>query len=555
MKTNFKILAILVVILGLKACKQKPIPLAPKALSPFVWENANLYFLLTDRFNNADPTNDVHFGRTKKTGVLRGFKGGDFAGITQKINAGYFNDLGINALWFSPVVEQIHGATNEGTGNTYGFHGYWTKDWTAIEPNYGSEQELKELVKAAHKNGIRIVMDVVLNHTGPVTPIDPQWPLDWVRISPTCTYDSYKNTTACTLVKNLPDLLTEEHNTPVALPEFLKDKWKAEGRLEEEMASLEVFFKRTGYQRTPQAYVVKWLTDYVRDFGIDGFRVDTVKHASEGAWDMLYQEATYAFEQWKTTHPNEVLDNNPFYMMGEVYNYGISGGRAFDFNDQKVDYYSHGFHALINFELKYDADKDYATIFKKYDSLLQGPLKGKSVLNYLTSHDDGQPYDKNREKSYRAANVLLLTPGGSQIYYGDESNRNLNIPEAQGDATLRSFMNWEDYPKTEVQDLLAHWQKLGRFKRDHIAVGAGKHIDLNQVPYVFSRSYHKNNISDKVVVALETPIGTKEIPVSNVFKEGQEVLDAYSNTKASVVNGKVQINTPFNMVLLEKVSL
>lgn len=548
MKRSILFLASLIATLFIQSCKNTKAPQDVTQNKPFVWENAHMYFLLTDRFNNGNTTNDINFNRTKETAVLRGFKGGDFEGITQKINEGYFNDLGVNALWFSPVVEQIHGATNEGTGNTYGFHGYWTKDWTAIEPNFGTEDAFKKLVETAHENGIRIVMDVVLNHTGPVTEQDPVWPADWVRTSPACTYDSYENTTACTLVKNLPDILTES-DKEVSLPHFLMEKWEKEGRLEEELASLEDYFSRTGYPKTPQAYIVKWLTDYVKDYGIDGFRVDTVKHASESAWDMLYEEASWSFNQWKTSHPEKTLDSNPFYMMGEVYNYGISGGRNYDFGDQKVDYYSHGFHSLINFELKYDADRPYAEIFKKYDNLLQGPLKGKSVLNYLTSHDDGQPYDKLREKGYRAANVLLLTPGGSQIYYGDETNRNLDIAGTEGDATLRSFMNWEDIPANEA--LLKHWQILGKFKGNHIAVGAGNHQDITEFPYVFSRIYSQNNITDQVVVGLDLAKGDKEISVGTVFKNGQTLKDAYSGVTVEVREGKIQLNSPHTMVLLE----
>jgi len=529
----------------------KPTQVITPEKAPFVWENANLYFLLTDRFNNGDNTNDLNFNRNKETAVLRGFKGGDFTGIIQKIEEGYFTSLGINALWFSPIVEQIHGANNEGTGNTYGFHGYWTKDWTAIEPNFGTEAAFKKLVTAAHNKGIRIVLDVVLNHTGPVTEVDPVWPSDWVRTGPACTYDSYEHTTACTLVKNLPDILTES-DVEVSIPAFLLEKWTKEGRLKEETASLNAFFTRTCYPRTPEAYIVKWLTDYVLDFGIDGFRVDTVKHASEGAWDMLYTEASYAFSTWKTAHPQAVLDQNPFYMMGEVYNYGISGGRDYDFGVKKVDYYAHGFHSLINFELKYDADKPYAETFKKYDSLLKGPLKGKSVLNYLTSHDDGQPYDKERQKGYRAANVLFLTPGGSQVYYGDESNRSLNIPDTEGDASLRSFMNWEDLKQPGTKNLLTHWQKLGSFKRDHIAVGAGEHQGISMSPYVFSRQYNKGDISDAVVVALDAALGAKKIPVGGVFKEGDLVRDTYSGIKATVKNDEVLIDSPSAIVLLEK---
>src|SRR6187402_674875 len=96
-----------------------------KVKTPFVWEGANLYFLLTDRFNNGDKSNDINFDRNKTTGKLRGFEGGDLKGIIQKIDEGYFTKLGINVIWFTPVVEQIHDGVDEGTGFSYGFHGYW----------------------------------------------------------------------------------------------------------------------------------------------------------------------------------------------------------------------------------------------------------------------------------------------------------------------------------------------------------------------------------------------------------------------------------------------
>ena len=186
---------ILVVVFGvLFNCKEE-VEVAEKTMeTPFVWEGANLYFLLTDRFNNGDTSNDVNFDRIKETGKLRGFEGGDLKGITQKIKEGYFTDLGINAIWMTPIVEQIHGGTDEGTGITYGFHGYWTKDWTKIDPNFGTKEDLHELVKEAHAKGIRIVLDAVINHTGPVTEKDTVWPDDWVRTEPQCTYDNYENT-------------------------------------------------------------------------------------------------------------------------------------------------------------------------------------------------------------------------------------------------------------------------------------------------------------------------------------------------------------------------
>ncbi|WP_394750649.1 alpha-amylase family glycosyl hydrolase [Spongiimicrobium salis] len=523
----------------------------PKKKTPFLWEGANIYFLLTDRFHNGNPENDVNFDRNSPTAPLRGFMGGDIAGITQKIEAGYFTDLGINAIWFTPVVEQIHGSTDEGTGNTYGYHGYWTKDWTALDPNFGTDADLENLVKTAHKNGIRILMDVVLNHTGPVTDSDPVWPKEWVRTSPTCEFTTYENTTRCTLVANLPDIYTESEDA-VKLPDHLLAKWKEEGRLSQELDELQLFFERTGYPRAPKYYIIKWLTDYVHKLGIDGFRVDTVKHADEAAWAELYKEASHAFENWKKIHPKEVMDNLPFYMVGEVYNYGISGGRAFDFGDKKVDFYDYGFKSLINFELKYDAEQDYERIFKKYNTLLHTKLKGKSTLNYLSSHDDGAPFDQNRERPYHAANVLLLTPGASQVYYGDETSRDLTIEGTAGDATLRSYMNWDELDSLPaVQKVLAHWQKLGTFRKNHPAVGAGKHKRLTKKPYVFSRTYSNGEFRDKVVIGLNLPKGKKALKVKGFFGDGTILYDTYSKTEVVVKNGQVILDNEYDIALLE----
>lgn len=560
MKKLLVVLFSIPLFIGCKKVKKEPEVVtqvveqeSPKKEVPFVWEGANVYFLLTDRFNNGNPDNDINFDRTEETGVLRGFEGGDIQGITQKIKEGYFTDLGINAIWFTPIVEQIHGSTDEGTGKTYGYHGYWAKDWTAIDPNFGTKKDLEELVKTAHSKGIRILLDVVLNHTGPVTEKDPVWPDDWVRTGPKCEFTTYENTTACTLVENLPDILTESDEA-VELPDALLAKWKQEGRLSKELDELQLFFERTGYPRAPRYYIIKWLTDYINDLGVDGFRVDTVKHVNENAWSDLYTEATYAFEMWKKKHQDQVLDENPFYMVGEVYNYGISGGRDFDFGDKKVDFFDYGFKSLINFELKNDADKNYEAIFSKYNKLLQTKLKDKSVLNYLTSHDDGSPFDKERKKPYRAANVLLLTPGASQVYYGDETSRSLIIEGTEGDATLRSFMNWEDLDSLpEIQNIHKHWQKLGQFRANHPAIGAGKHKRLAKSPYVFSRTYVNGDYRDKVVVGLDLPKGKKSLWVKGFFGDGTVLYDTYSETEVTVANGKVVLDNAYDIALLELV--
>ncbi|GAA4932688.1 hypothetical protein GCM10023314_01300 [Algibacter agarivorans] len=548
-----KYILVLISFLVLFNCENKKDSPQEKSQTPFVWEGANVYFLLTDRFNNGDTSNDVNFDRNLETGKFRGFEGGDIKGITQKINEGYFTNLGINAIWMTPIVEQIHGGTNEGNGLSYGFHGYWASDWTAIDPNFGTKKDLHELVKTAHKYGIRILLDAVINHTGPVTGKDSVWPNEWVRTEPQCDYQSYDNTITCTLVKNLPDIKTESNNA-VELPPQLVEKWKTEDRYEQEIAELNTFFNRTGHPRAPRFYIMKWLTDYITEFGIDGYRVDTVKHVEEDVWQEFKAACDYAFTQFKKNNPERVLDDNNFYLVGEVYNYGISATKAFDFGDKKVNYFDNAFQSLINFELKWNANQmTMEDLFTKYSNILNGDLKGYGVLNYLSSHDDGQPFDATREKPFETATKLLLCPGTSQVYYGDESARSLIIEDTQGDATLRSFMNWNAIQNTpNTKAILEHWQKLGQFRANHPAVGAGIHQMISQKPYVFYRSFSKDDFRDIVVIGLDLPIGEKILDVSRIFKDGEILLDVYSNKSVRVTNGKVILESNYNMALLEK---
>jgi len=521
--------------------------------NPFVWDGANIYFLLTDRFNNGDTSNDVNFSRTEETGVLRGFEGGDIKGVTQKVKEGYFTDLGINAIWMTPIVEQIHGATDEGTGVTYAYHGYWTKDWTTIDPNFGNEADLQELVDEAHKRGIRIILDAVINHTGPVTKIDPVWPEEWVRTGKQCSYENYENTVSCTLVENLPDIRTES-DEEVGLPPQLEEKWKAEGRYDEEMAELDAFFERTGYPRAPRYYIIKWLTDYITDFGIDGYRADTVKHTEAYVWQEFKKECDYAFEEFKNNNPDKVLDNNDFYLVGEVYNYGISGGQFFDFGDKKVNYFDPpAFQSLINFEFKWNAKAlGKQQLFHKYDSILNYQLKAFSNLNYLTSHDDAAPFDQERINSIDAATLLLLSPGESQVYYGDESERPLKVENAVGDANLRSLMNWEAIKSVDsVQTTLKHYQKLGQFRAKHPAVGAGRHQLISEVPFLFTRHLKKDGFEDIVLMGTDLKEQEIEINVEGIFNQSQLLVDFYSGQTLNVENGKVKITPQHGVILLE----
>ncbi|MDH5197736.1 MAG: alpha-amylase, partial [Gemmatimonadota bacterium] len=191
-------------------------------------------------------------------------------------------------------------------------------------------------------------------------------------------------------------------------------------------------------------------------------------------------------------------------------------------------------------------------LFARYATILRsGELRGVAILNYASSHDDGSPYDPDRMDPLGTGTRLLLAPGGAQIYYGDELARPLKVTGAQGDANLRSFMNWGDLESGSVTtEILAHWRKLGRFRRAHLAVGAGAHQRLQAEPYIFSRTLETDGLTDRVLVAMGQGDGAKTIPVFGVFPEGAELLDAYSGTTGTVTDGAISLTTPFGLVLL-----
>jgi alpha-amylase len=519
------------------------------------WNSATIYFLLTDRFANGDPSNDTSLGRKQDGAVLRSYMGGDLAGLLEKLEAGYFDSLGVTAIWTTPFLEQIHGSVDEGTGKTWAFHGYWTKDWTAVEPNLGTAEDLRAVVNAAHARGIRVIMDAIINHTGPVTPLDPVWPDAWVRTGPRCTWDSYEGTVPCTLVDNLPDVRTES-DAPVELPDHLLAKWEAEGRLETELAELDEFFARTGYPRAPRFYIIKWLTDWVREFGFDGYRVDTARNFDEDVALELRAEADRAFEDWKRANPDKVLDDLPFYMFGEVYHYDIANGRKYDFGDVVVDYFDHGYDGLINFGLRNRDGLTLDQVFGNYSAALtEGEMRGLSVINYVDSHDDFTPWDPNREQPLEAGTRLLLAPGAAQIYYGDELARTLTVEGAEGDATFRSFMNWEDLPRGgAAPGTLDHWRKLAKFRAAHPAVGAGEHVRLSAEPWIFSRTLETERAVDRVLVGIGLGSGTVSVPVFGVFPDGTTLVDSYSGRVADVEAGSVTLRTDSGIVLLAPVS-
>jgi len=529
----------------------------PVAVPGAFADNPIVYFLMTDRFVNGNPSNDNSYGRKREAlpkDDVGTFHGGDLAGVTQKLKEGWFRQLGVNAIWITAPYEQIHGWVQGGKAEFkhYAYHGYYACDYTVLDKNMGTPAELKEMVDTAHSQGIRVLFDIVMNHPGYLdlqTAKDLNVPVLWpgAEAATIKTYHNYidyngaaaswgawwgrpwvraglpgyidgGNDDLTRQLDFLPDFRTESKDF-VTLPRFLKEKKDTKAV---DLPSM-----------TVRGYLVKWLTDWVRQYGVDGFRCDTVKHVEAEAWAQLKAEGVKALAEWKAANPAAKVDDAPFWMVGEWW--GVGPGM------HKM--HQSGFDAMINFEFQGEDDdfKKPEKLFASYAKLQAG--MPAHMLNYLSSHDT-KLFD--RDKLIEGGAALLLAPGGVQIYYGDETARPVGYePRTDYHQGTRSDMNW-----TSVDaKVLAHWRKLGTFRSRHVALARGAHQQLGSSPYAFSRIDAATG--DRVVVAMNAK-GAVTLPVAGVFKDGDTLQDAYTGRTAIVAGGAVQVQAE-TYVLLERV--
>ncbi|MBK1614936.1 alpha-amylase [Rubrivivax gelatinosus] len=526
-------------------------------------DNPIVYFVVTDRFANGNPANDGSYGRTREPRPqddIGTFHGGDLAGLTQKLREGWFRELGVNAIWITAPYEQMHGWVVGGSKEFkhYGYHGYFALDYTRLDANMGTPAELREFVATAHAQGIRVVFDVVMNHPGygdiqslseyvtePETDKkrgmlwkgyeaatlrdyhswidynDPAWLQwwgpDWIRSG----LRGYTEGGSDDLTKQLaflPDFKTESPKA-VGLPPFLKKKADTEA----------VELPDT----TVRGYLVAWLSRWVREYGVDGFRADTVKHVEYASWTALKEASAKALADWKAANPKAAVDAAPFWMTGEDWGHDTTRTRHYDI----------GFDNMINFDFQRRADARGAELDKlyaEYARALAAPAT-HNVLSYISSHDT-KLFD--RKALYDGATALMLAPGGVQIYYGDETARP-DGPAANGDPqqSTRSDMNWAGIDAA----LLSHWRKLGQFRARHVAVAKGRHWQITAQPYTFARVHAE----DRIVAAVGAA-GRVTLAVGDVFPDGTRVRDAYGGTSATVAAGKVTLDADARgLVLLE----
>lgn len=551
----------------------------------FTWDNALVYFVLTDRFYNGNTANDHSYSRVNNSTNsavpdVATFHGGDIAGLTAKMD--YFDQLGVNAIWITAPYEQVHGwvsGKNDAFPH-YAYHGYYTLDWTFMDKNMGTVAEFRTFVTEAHKRGIRVVMDVVMNHAGYNTIEDmitysfgstsitshgwvdtggdwgknhdvtdytsslwSNWWSSWVRGFDGkfgCATPGGDDLTMS--LAGLPDVVTEKTGA-YDIPVFLKTKWAAEDNSTYDawrVPAAAGLRKNLGI--APADYLVKWLAAWVEEFGIDGFRCDTAKHVDRYRWGQLKDACNTALAAWRASDRADTVAKNwdeDFWMTGEHFGWS---------NSISGDYYTTGkFDSMINFAFNSAGGSNGSSSgstpttsnWATYANMINNNSDGNNMLSYVSSHDTGlhRPADMKN-----VATMLCLLPGGVQIYYGDETNRPYAYQSfGDSDMMTRGDMNWTGYDAS----LLAHWQKVGSFREKHPAVGAGIQTEIEANTY--GRSYSGGAGDDKVVIKL----ATGSVKVSGFFADGTLVRNAYDGTTVTVSGGYAPFTSATTPILVE----
>lgn len=476
-----------------------------KNADDFDWDESVIYFMVTDRFFDGNESNNAASGTQTYGKDNAGlYHGGDFAGITQKLD--YLEDLGINTIWITPIVENIPGVqvTGEGADDVpynAAFHGYWASDFTKLNPALGTREEFQTLIDQAHSRGIRIMVDIVVNHAGYDTEFGNMIRSGEDIVSGSDQKDS---------LSNLPDFRTED---PAV-----------------------------------SAQLVKWQTQWVKDFGIDYFRVDTVKHVENDTWAELKNALT-------ETDPN-------FKMIGEYAGGGYaSNGNTlgtgemdsdldFDFNDQAANFVKGNISSVENF------------LASRNSALNNTYMTGQ----FLGSHDEdgfkqklldgGMKEDAATAASMVAASLQITAKGQPVIYYGEEIGlTGLNNYPYQ---TNRYDFDWSmvnndnktyQHYKKMLSIRNAYTDVFARGDRKTIVASDEKGYDI------VSRSYQGTKLY--VGLNIKGAAQTVEVPVSE--SNGTILKDLYSGTSYTVNNGKVEVTIPAaadgGTVVLKKIAV
>lgn len=482
-----------------------------KSAGDFDWDEAVIYFAVTDRFFDGDASNNDAYGvGDYNTGEKGGssYHGGDFAGLNQKLD--YLKDLGVNTIWITPIVENITEDQHDNKTDTatYGYHGYWASDFTKLNKHLGTEQQFKALLDAAHSKGMKIMVDVVLNHAGYGT-------------------EKYFNSILTDADGNSISMIRDSNNTISG-----DDKYDSLSDLPD--------FVTENKAVTDQ--LVTWQTEWMSKYSIDYYRVDTVKHVETTTWE--------AFK-------NSLTKVNPdFKMIGEYSGAGYANN-AGELGTGSMD-------ALLDFDFNDFAQKFVTGDISGVESSLQkrnGAINNTATMgSFLSSHDEDSLQYKlvnesklSEEEAYNlmkvAATLQITAKGQPVLYYGEEIG--------QGGAnnwplqTNRRDFDWTELEKQKADSnsIYNHYKTMlairntytdvfARGNRSTVAVSDADGYEVISRSYGNSTLYVGMNVKEaekEVVIPVAESAGTV---LTNLYDGKTYTVSADQNVSVTIPAAK-----------------
>ena len=468
-----------------------------KSAGDFDWDEAVIYFAVTDRFFDGDASNNDAYGVGDYNVGEKGgssYHGGDFAGLNQKLD--YLKDLGVNTIWITPIVENIteDQHDNETDTATYGYHGYWASDFTKLNKHLGKEQQFKALLDAAHSKGMKIMVDVVLNHAG------------YGR-------EDYFNSILTDADGNSISMIRDSSNTISG-----DDKYDSLSDLPD--------FVTENKAVTDQ--LVAWQTGWMSKYNIDYYRVDTVKHVETTTWA--------AFK-------NSLTKVNPdFKMIGEYSGAGYANN-AGELGTGTMD-------ALLDFDFNDFAQNFVTGNISSVENSLQkrnNAINNTSVMgSFLSSHDEDTLQYKlvneskiSEEEAYNlmkvAATLQITAKGQPVLYYGEEIG--------QGGAnnwplqTNRRDFDWTELEKQKADSnsIYNHYKTMLAIRNaytDVFARGNRSTVAVSDADgyEVISRSYGNNTL----YVGMNVKEAEKEVVIPVAESAGTVLKNLYDGKTYTV---------------------
>ena len=491
-----------------------------KNLSRTDFHSSIIYNTFVDRFYDGDPSNNRP---TKDKGIhpKANYHGGDIKGITQKIESGYFEDLGINTLWVSPIVknpETAWGMNPNPKTKFSAYHGYWPISFTLIDSRFGTDQEFKQLVETAHKHNMNVILDFVAHHVHQDHPY----------------YKAHKDYTTSLY---LPDgtLNTErwdDHRLTTWFDVFLPTLDLSKPEVSEMLADSAVY----------------WIDTY----NLDGFRHDATKHIPEVFWQTL----TYKLKT-KVIIPK----NRKLYQIGETYGSPelissyISTGQLdaqFDFN-----VYDACVAAVTGNSSFENLARVLKTSEKYYGSHhLMGNITGNQDRGRFISYASGSlSFSENAKlagwtrevgvldsvgyKKCAILNAIVSTiPGIPVIFYGDE----IGIPGGN-DPDNRKMMRFENLNKKE-NELKSITKTLLQFRKKSMPLMYGDFtiIEASDGMFVYSRSY----FGKMVYIVINSTKEEKNLSIKTEIDIQPNAFKTLFNSKFTIKDKRMDIILPGN---------